>query len=60
MIGQRAKAVVSEMCKLPSVKKNKALLAIAQGLLDDEKEILAANKLDFRCRKRKKYGRGFS
>ena len=58
MIGERAKAVVSEMCKLPSVKKNKALLAIAQGLLDDEKEILAANKLDLDAAKEKNMAEG--
>ncbi len=57
-IGERAKAVESEMCKLTSAKKNKALLAIAQGLLDDEREILNANNMDIVKAKEKQMPEG--
>lgn len=57
-IGERAKAVQTTMCKLTSVKKNKALLAIAQGLLDDENEIIKANEEDIRNAREKNMPEG--
>lgn len=57
-IGENAKAVQTTMCKLSSVKKNKALLAIAQGLLDDEQEIIAANKEDVKAAREKNMPEG--
>jgi len=57
-IGENARAVQTKMCKLSSVKKNKALLAISQGLLDDEEEIIKANDLDVKNAREKNMAEG--
>lgn len=57
-IGENAKSVQTKMCMLSSVKKNKALLAVAQGLLDDENEIIEANSLDVKIAREKNMEEG--
>jgi glutamate-5-semialdehyde dehydrogenase len=46
-IGKRAKAASRRLTFLPTDIKNKALLAISKGLIEDTPEILAANKADY-------------
>src|SRR4030042_5270339 len=45
--GQAAKAASKKLAFLSAEIKNKALLNIAEALVNEEKEILAANKIDY-------------
>src|SRR3990170_68270 len=44
---QAARAASNKMAYLSTAVKNRSLHAIADGLVDKEKDILAANKLDY-------------
>ncbi len=46
-ICQNAKAAKYEIQKLTTTKKNSALIAVANGLIDDTKHILEANAIDY-------------
>ncbi len=46
-ICQNAKAAKYEIQKLTTTKKNAALIAVANGLIDDTKHILEANAIDY-------------
>jgi glutamate-5-semialdehyde dehydrogenase len=45
--GKEAKAAARKLAFLSTEIKNRALLNVAQGLLDRQDEILAANKIDY-------------
>ena len=45
--GRAAKAASRKLAFLPTQTKNKALLNIAEALIDERDEILAANKIDY-------------
>lgn len=48
---EQAKKAKMEIASLTTTEKNKALFAMAQALLDDSENILAANKLDLEAAK---------
>ncbi len=48
-MGRRALAASRELALLPADRKNRILLAMAEGLLHHESEILAANALDLQA-----------
>jgi len=45
--GKAAKAASRKLAFLPTEVKNKALVNIAEALIDKRDEILAANKIDY-------------
>ena len=48
-MGRQALAASRELALLPADRKNRILLAMAEGLLHHESEILAANALDLQA-----------